>query len=77
MAGKTYVTEGPELSFNLSHREFIYINNSNAYAFELYFMNNKYSNTSTVLSFDIQEFDEAMPIYRIILDFMDATGGIY
>lgn len=38
---------------------------------------NKIINTSDTLMFEIKTYDESVPIFQVVLDFIDVFGGIY
>ena len=54
-----------------------YVGDSTILAFELISDDPRFVNVSKTLAFELRSYDEWMPTFAIVLDFIMETGGIF
>jgi hypothetical protein len=75
MPNNTYINQQP-IGFEIVSDEPRFTSNAPVPAFQLT-ESPLYINSSEVLSFELRSYDDTMPVFAIILDFITETGGVY
>lgn len=72
-----YSISSDELSFEITSTELDFKENSNQLFFELTSTELDFIENSTTLYFNSTLIDETVPVYQVVLEFFDITGGVY
>lgn len=75
---KTYEIDQKILAFNISSKELGFINiTTPLLSFQTIPENIIYINNTRTLSFELDDYDESIPDFQILLQFFDETGGVF
>ncbi len=75
---KKYITDSELLAFRITSTDLKFTSiNTPLLSFREFSTDLKYINKSKVLSFKLNDYDQSIPIYQIILEFIMETGGVF
>lgn len=74
---KTYVEDDQNLSFQIVSDDLKFINITTLPAALITSLDLKYINNSIILSFNLNDYDERIPILTTVLEFFNETGGVF
>lgn len=74
---KQYTTGHKILAFETISKNLLLSNNSRTLAFETTSKDLLLSNNSKTLSFKLNDYDQSIPAFQIILEFIMETGGVF